>query len=80
MDGVGAGAVGCVEDGFDVQVGLGDGGGADVDGFVGHLDVQGVGVGFAVDCYGAVAQGLGGALDAAGDFATVGYEDFVEHE
>lgn len=52
--------------------------GADVDGFVGHVHVQGLGVGVAVDGDGAVAQGLGGALDAAGDFAAVGDQDLGE--
>ncbi|WP_256591085.1 MULTISPECIES: hypothetical protein [unclassified Pseudomonas] len=46
-------------------------------GFVGHLHMQRIGIGIAEHGNGAVAQGLGGALDAAGDFTAVGDEDFV---
>jgi hypothetical protein len=40
--------------------------------------VQGIGVGIAEDGDGAIAEGLRGALDAAGDFTAVGDQDFVE--
>jgi len=76
--GVGAGFFGGLKDGRDVEVGLLYRGGADAHGFVGHLHVQGLGVGVAVDGDGAVAQCLGRALDAAGDFTAVGDQDLVE--
>ncbi|MCY1451982.1 hypothetical protein D9M71_688790 [compost metagenome] len=78
MDGVGPGTSGRFDDRWDVQVGLLHGSRADVHRFVGHVHVQGVGVGIAEDGDGAVAQGLGGALDAAGDFTAVGDQDLAE--
>ncbi len=78
VDGVGTCASGCVEDGRDVEVRLLHRRRADIHRFVRHLHMQGLAVGLAVHRHGAVAQGLGSALDAAGDFAAVGDEDFVE--
>jgi hypothetical protein len=77
MDGVGTAAARGVDDRRDVQVGLLHGGGADVYGLIGDLHVQRVGVSVAVNGDGAVAQSLGGALDAAGDFTAVGDQDFL---
>lgn len=37
--------------------------------------MQGMLVGFAIDCDGADAEALGGAHDADCDFAAVGHED-----
>ena len=78
VNGVGAGQLGGGEDGLCVQVGLVDGRRADVYGFVGHLHVQGIGIRVAVHGHGAVAEGLGSALDAAGDFTAVGDQDLGE--
>jgi hypothetical protein len=78
MDCIGAAAAGGVDDRRDIQVGLLHRGRADVDGFVGHLHVQCIGVGIAEYGDGAVAQRLGGALDAAGDFTAVGDQDFAD--
>ena len=63
----------------DVEVAFRSGGRAEKVGFVGHADVEGVAVGLGVDGDGADAQTLAAADDAAGDFASVGYENFVEH-
>ncbi|CAI8741743.1 hypothetical protein EMIT0P265_130051 [Pseudomonas zeae] len=55
-----------------------NGGRTNANGLVSHLNVQGIGVCIAEDGDGAIAQGLGGALDAAGDFTAVGDQDFVD--
>ena len=60
------------DDGRDVQVTLGRGGGADADGFVGQFDVQAVFVGFGMDGNGGNAHFAAGAQDAECDFPTVG--------
>ncbi|MNR24074.1 hypothetical protein D3C85_1548920 [compost metagenome] len=78
MDRIRARAPGCVEDGLDVQIRLLHRGRADVDRLVGHPHVQCIGVGVAEHGDGAIAQRLGRALYATGDFAAVGDEDFFE--
>jgi len=61
------------------QVGLFRRGRADADSFVCHVDEQCVLVGFGIDGNGRDAH-LAGSLDhAAGNFAAVGNEDFLEH-
>jgi len=78
MDRVCAGAPGGLDDCRDVQIRLLHRSRADIHGFVGHLHMQRIGVGIAVNSDCAVAQGLGGTLDAAGDFTAVGDQDFSE--
>ena len=80
VDGVAAGRDGGVEHGVDVDVGLGDGGRADVGRAVGFADMQGVGVGHGVDGVGLDAESAAGARDARGDFAAVGDQDAGEHD
>ena len=75
---VSAGFMRGIEDRRDIEVGQLHRGGADVHGFVGHLHMQGVGVGIAVYRHGAIAQGLSRALDATGDLAAIGDQDFAE--
>ena len=75
MNGLGA----CCLDGSDdlgnAQVGLEGGRGANADGLVCLLDVQGTRVGLAVDSDGFDAEAFAGADDAACDFTAVGDED-----
>ena len=61
------------------QIGLLRGGRADADGLVGELDVQRVLVGFGIDGDGRDAHLAGGLDDAAGNFAAVGNQNFLEH-
>ena len=79
MDGLRLGFLGGLDDGVGVEVGLGRGSAPDMHGAVGHLDVEGFGVGAGVDGDGADAEPVAGADDAAGDFAAVGDEDGREH-
>src|SRR5580693_3851547 len=51
----------------------------DADGFIGEADVQGIAVGFGVDCDGLDAQFPAGGKDAQGDFAAIGNQNFSEH-
>ena len=79
MDRLSTRALGGVEDGFRPQVAVAGRGRADVDGFVGHLDMQRLGVGVGIDRDRADAEPAGGADDAAGDLAAVGDQDLGEH-
>ncbi len=67
------------DDAFDVQVGLARRRGADVHGAVGQADVPGVGIGVGIDGHGLHAQVAAGGDDAAGDLASVGNQDSLEH-
>ena len=79
MDRLGARAFGGVQDGVRPQVAVAGGRRADVDGLVGHLDMQRLGVGVGIDRDRADAEPAGGADDAAGDLAAVGDQDLGEH-
>jgi hypothetical protein len=52
---------------------------ADADGFVRELDVHGVGVGFRINRDGADVQFFAGADDPNGNFAAIGYQNFLKH-
>ncbi len=78
VHGLGAGVAAGLDDGLDLQVALGRGGGADPHGDVGFAHVAGAGVGVAVDGHRTDAQGAQGADHAAGDLAAVGDEDGAE--
>ena len=78
VDGVGAGLLRRFDDVVDHQIGLVDLRRADAHGLVGYLHVAGAGVGLGVHRHGAVAEFLGGAHDAAGDFTAVGDQDLVK--
>ena len=79
MDGFGSRGLCCGDDLVDAQVGLGGGGGPQVDRGVGGLDVGRMGVSVGVDGDGADAEAAAGADDAQGDLAAVGDEDCCEH-
>ena len=49
------------------------------DSFVGEFGVKGRSLGGGVYSHSCDPQPSAGSEDAAGDFAAVGYEDFVEH-
>jgi hypothetical protein len=76
MDGVDIGNFGGADDAVDAQVAFAAGGLADADGFVGHLDVHGIGVHLRIDRDRADVQLLAGADDADGDFAAIGNQNF----
>ena len=61
------------------KVGLRGGRGADENGFVGHLDMDGVAIRLGIDRDRLDPHPFRGLDHAAGDFATVGDEDFFEH-
>ncbi len=79
VDGLGAGGARGGEDFVGVEVGLRDGGGAEVDGFVGLGDVEAVAIGLGIDGDGGDAHATESADDAAGDGSAVGDEDLGEH-
>ena len=78
MDGLGAGLLAGVDDAVDQQVALRRRCGTDVDGLVGHLDMQGVLVGIRIDGNRLDAQAARRADDAAGDLAAVRDQDLGE--
>ena len=66
-------------DGRDVEVAGRGGRRPYANGLVGELDVLRLGVRFRMDDYGFNAQFAAGALDAEGDFPSIGNENFLEH-
>jgi hypothetical protein len=79
VDRLGAGVEAGLDDLVDQQVALRRRRRADVDGLVGQLHVQGVAVGVGVDGDTLDAHLARGLDDAAGDFAAIRNEDFIEH-
>ena len=67
------------DDAIDFQIGLGAGGWADADGFVGELDVERIDIGFGVNGESFDAEFFAGADDAESDFASIGDENFFKH-
>ena len=63
----------------DLQIALGDRSRADAVRFVGHRNVFGVCIGVGIDSHGFNAEFAGCFHDPAGDFTTVGNEDFLKH-
>ena len=80
MDGVGAGFSRYADDFVDVEIAFARGCCADRVGLVGEADVEGFAIDFAEDSDGTDAEFAAGAEDADCDFASVGYQDFFEHE
>ena len=79
MHGLGARGAAGVDDLVDDEIGLGRGRRADGDGLVRHFHVQGIAVGIRIDGNRLDAQLPRGLDDAAGDLATVGDQDLLEH-
>ena len=79
VDGIDVGDFGGADQAVDAEVALLGGTFTNTDGFIGHLDVHGVGVGLGVDGDGADVELLARADDADGDFAAVSDQDFLEH-
>ncbi len=79
MDGVHVGDFRRADDAVDAQVALAAGRFADADGFVGQLDVHGVGIRLGINGHRADVQFLAGADDADGDFSAIGYQNFFKH-
>ena len=80
MDGVHVGDLGGADDAVDLEVAVRAGGAADANGLVGELDVQAFDIRFRVDGNRLDADFAAGAHDAQSDLATVGDENFIEHE
>ena len=74
-----AGRAAGLDDLVDDEIGLRGRRRADMDGLVGHLDVQRVAVGVGVDRDGRDAHAPRRLDDPAGDLAPVGDEDLLEH-
>ena len=67
------------DDLLDHQIGFGGGRRPDQDSLVGHLHMQGIPVRVRIDGDRLDAHALGGLDDPAGDLATVGNQNLVEH-
>ena len=80
MDAVRARGFGRGDQAVDAQIAVGGRRRADGMRLVGEPHMQRVRVGFRIDRDGAQTQPLGGAGDAAGDFAAIGDQDGFEHE
>ena len=78
VHGLGAGVAAGLDDGLDLEVALGRGGGADPHGDVGLAHVPRAGVGVGIDGDRTDAEGAQGPDDAAGDLAAVGDEHGAE--
>ncbi len=76
VDGIGAGGLGGLEDGVDIEVGGGHGGRSDRVDLVGDTGVKCVQVGLRGHGHACDTQFATGLDDADGDFAAVGDEDF----
>ena len=68
-----------LDDMVGTQITVGDGRGADIDGFICHRHMQRVRIRIGIDRNGADTHFLRRTNDAAGDFTTIGNEDFGEH-
>ncbi len=79
MHGLGAGLAAGLDDLVDHQVAFGGRRRADLDGLVGHFDVQRVAVGLGIDGDRLDAHPAGGLDDAAGDLAAIGDQNSLEH-
>ena len=79
MDCFGAGLLAGGDDLVHDQIGLFRGSLADTDGFVSEIDMQRVLVGFGIDGNGQDAHLASSFDDAAGNFATIGNQNLVEH-
>ena len=79
MDRLGAGRLAGVNDLVDHEIGLSRGRGPDGDRLIGHFDMERVLIGFRIDGDGLDAHAARRLDDAAGDLATVGDEDLLEH-
>ncbi len=76
---LGAGLLAGFDDLVDEQIGLGGGRRTDVDGLIGHFHVQRLLIGIRIDGDGLDAHLARSLDDAAGDLATVGDQNFFEH-
>ena len=79
MHGFRAGVAAGLHDAVDHEIGLRRGRRADMDGLVRHLDVERVAVGIGIDGDGLDAHAPRRLDDAAGDFAAIGDQNFLEH-
>ena len=78
MHGLGAGVAAGLHDPVDDEIGLRRRRRADMDGLVGHLDMQRVRVGVGIDGDGLDAHLAGRLDDAAGDLAAIGDQNLLE--
>ena len=74
-----AASQGRLDDRVTAQIGLACRRRADPDRFVAGARMAGVGIGIGVDRDRANAEPAGGGGNTAGDFATIGDQDLVEH-
>ena len=79
MDGIGAGDLGRGDDLGLLQVGLARRRRPDAHALIGQPHRHGVGIGFGMDRHGCDAHFLAGAVDAQGNLAAVGDQDFLDH-
>ena len=79
VDGFGPAVAGDGQEAFGIQIAFAGRCRAEPPGFVGFADKQGTGIGIRIDGNGADTELAAGADDPAGDFATVGDQDLLEH-
>ncbi len=79
MNRLGTASLGGGDQFIDLQITLGSLAAAQIDADIGFTAVARIAVGGAVHSDGSQAQGLGGAHDPAGDFATVGHQHSGNH-
>ncbi len=79
MDRFGAGLLGGGKNGVGAQIGLADGCGTDMHGFVRHRHMQRIGIGVGIDGDGAQAHAACGADNAAGDLTAISDQKRSEH-
>ena len=79
VDRLRASRLGGCQDGWPAQIAVLGRAAADVNGLVAGGDMLGAGVGVRIDRDGLDAEAMRGSGNAAGDFATVGNQDFLEH-
>ncbi len=79
MDRLRPGRFAGVDDAVDAKIAFGSGRAADRHRLVGLLDMEGAGIGLGIDRDRLDAHVLSGADDPAGDLASVGDQDLLEH-
>jgi len=77
MDGIRARAFGDIDDFCRVQIAFPRRGRADRKGFIGHFHMQRTGIGIGINRHGGDPHVAAGMNNAAGDFAAVGDQDFL---
>ena len=79
MNGLGTCLLRRLDDPVGTKIAVSGGGATDMHRFIRHGDMRGAGIGIGIDSDGGDAHFPGRAYDPAGDFATIGNQDLIEH-